>query len=443
MNIHDNLLGFHNHILFFLLNQDVDELPFKKGNEEAEEETPRNITIDTSGSTSLTVKWEPPSKVTSISLIDGYKIKYRIKGTNKKMETVSVDGDRQVYQLNNLKKNTHYLVKIAAIVKNQTWSYSDWVAGVTATADLDESRVPDEPGRIRLEASSTTITVSWQPPKEKSVLVRGYKIGWGIGVPDDYTKVLSASDKTFTLSNLKPTNEYVVAVRAFNNHGDGPPAYNSIWTKDLTSPEPKIQIAPPVGLSANVISPTSVILSWTDTSIPTRRSDSRQYVVRYSSTFHTSNPKYKYLNTTKQSILIEDLKPYTQYEFAVKISKGRDDTTWSMSTYNTTQESPPSSWPEDFTVVASRDEDPTKVYLHWQPPEQPNGQITGYVILYTTNKNTADKDWALEPVAEDKLTTVLHDLTPDTTYYFKIQVKNNQGLGPLSDPVAFRTLSSK
>lgn len=304
--------------------------------------------------------------------------------------------------------------------------------------------MPNTPGPIRLEATAKTITVSWQPPENKSVLVRGYTIAWGIGVPDDYRHVLPASDRSYTLTGIKPTNEYVVAVRAYNNRGDGPPRYESIWTKDLTTPEPKIQIAPPVGLSANVISPTSVILSWTDTSLPARSSDNRLYIVRYSTNSHTSNPKYKYLNTTQQSILIEDLKPFMQYEFAVKISKGRKDTTWSMSVFNTTQESTPSSWPEDFTVVASIDEsDPTKVFLHWQPPEEPNGQITGYVIRYTVDKSLPDNDWTVESVSEDKLTTVLHDLSPDTTYYFKIQVRNKQGYGPLSQPVAFRTLSSK
>lgn len=36
----------------------------------------------------------------------------------------------------------------------------------------------------------------------------------------------------------------------------------------------------------------------------------------------------------------------------------------------------PSSPPRDLTVVSSED-DPSQINLHWQPPKQPNGHITG------------------------------------------------------------------
>jgi hypothetical protein len=47
-----------------------------------------------------------------------------------------------------------------------------------------------------------------------------------------------------------------------------------------------------------------------------------------------------------------------------------------MVVLNTTQETAPSSPPRDLTIVHI-DETPTAVNLNWQPPKQPNGQITG------------------------------------------------------------------
>jgi hypothetical protein len=47
-----------------------------------------------------------------------------------------------------------------------------------------------------------------------------------------------------------------------------------------------------------------------------------------------------------------------------------------MVVLNTTQETAPSSPPRDLTVV-SADDSATVVNLNWQPPKQPNGQITG------------------------------------------------------------------
>lgn len=38
----------------------------------------------------------------------------------------------------------------------------------------------------------------------------------------------------------------------------------------------------------------------------------------------------------------------------------------------------PSSPPRDLTVVSSED-DPSQINLHWQPPKQPNGHITGII----------------------------------------------------------------
>jgi hypothetical protein len=43
---------------------------------------------------------------------------------------------------------------------------------------------------------------------------------------------------------------------------------------------------------------------------------------------------------------------------------------------NTTFEAAPSSPPRDLTVVPVED-NPSAINLNWQPPKQPNGQITG------------------------------------------------------------------
>lgn len=48
--------------------------------------------------------------------------------------------------------------------------------------------------------------------------------------------------------------------------------------------------------------------------------DQRLYVVRYN-VFSPNNARYKYVNTTELSCIINDLKPNTQYEFAVQLIK--------------------------------------------------------------------------------------------------------------------------
>jgi neogenin len=89
------------------------------------------------------------------------------------------------------------------------------------------------------------------------------------------------------------------------------------------------------------------------------------------------------------------------------------------------------------------EDNPTMINLNWQPPKQPNGQITGYVIFYTTDNSQRDRDWVVEAIVGDKMTTLIKGLTLDTTYFFKIQARNNKGYGPLSPLVTCRAGAGK
>ena len=63
----------------------------------------------------------------------------------------------------------------------------------------------------------------------------------------------------------------------------------------------------------------------------------------------------------------------------------------------------------------------------------------GYLVFYTTDATQEDRDWVVEGVMGDRLSTTIRDLTPETTYYFKVQARNSKGYGPMSPTVIFRT----
>ena len=67
---------------------------------------------------------------------------------------------------------------------------------------------------------------------------------------------------------------------------------------------------------------------------------------------------------------------------------------------------------------------------------------TGYLVFYTTDATQKDRDWVVEGVLGDKLSTTIRDLSSETTYYFKVQARNSKGYGPMSPTVIFRTPSS-
>merc|ERR1712223_943011 len=68
-----------------------------------------------------------------------------------------------------------------------------------------------------------------------------------------------------------------------------------------------------------------------------------------------------------------------------------------------------------------------------------NGHINGYVIQYTTNRRSEDRDWFVEAVIGDGTMATIRNVLPDTTYYFKMSARNNKGYGPPGQIVTHKT----
>lgn len=123
-------------------------------------------------------------------------------------------------------------------------------------------------GLFSARPNTNSIGVSWNPPSNQNVMVRGYTIGWGKGIPDVYTKLVDGKQRSFVIEKLEMNSEYVISLRAFNQMGDGRPIYETVRTREESAMEPPSPLIPPVGLKAIVLSSTTVVLSWTDTSLP-------------------------------------------------------------------------------------------------------------------------------------------------------------------------------
>lgn len=79
---------------------------------------------------------------------------------------------------------------------------TEWYTVETYDNDLDETQVPGSPSNLIARPSSSSIRVSWGPPKDANIMVRGYTLGWGKGVPDIYTQVLEGKQRTYNIEEL-------------------------------------------------------------------------------------------------------------------------------------------------------------------------------------------------------------------------------------------------
>lgn len=204
-------------------------------------------------------------------------------------------------------------------------------------------------------------------------------------------------------------------------------------------------LIPPVGLHAIVLSSSTVVLTWMDSTLPRNQliPDSRYYIVRYTlleaglSSLNgldslsldldddVQDLKHSYRNSTDLNLMIDDLRPASEYEFAVKVVRGRRQSGWSLVVTNHTREAAPASAPRDISIRQSAAGN--SLHLSWRPPKFTNGHINGYVIQYTTNRRAHDRDWFVEAVVGDGTKATIRNLLPNTKYYFKMSARNTKG----------------
>ncbi len=258
-----------------------------------------------------------------------------------------------------------------------------------------EEQVPGPPTSLRVQSKSDRIMISWTPPLDDGIMIRGYLVGWGINVPDVKQTKVDGNRRYHTITGLSPNRDYVVSLRAYNSLGNGFPIYETVRTLDpgisLAGDDEDADLEPldtPVGLRARAVSATAMRLTWTDReapnghySEPQKPLDGRYYSVKYNINYRF-NKRPRLLNASETAVTVEDLEPNTHYEFSVQVVLGRRKSGWSMSTSNRTKSAQPSSAPRDLTAAVGSSGNPLTVLLNWQPPKFANGQIDGIELLF-------------------------------------------------------------
>lgn len=385
------------------------------------------------------MRWEPPAKEDQNGPITGYKIRYRKVKSTVQVETTP--GNSRHFELTGLEKMAAYSVKIAAMTVNGTGPFTEAGLVETLENDLTETQVPGEPAFLRSKAKANSIVVSWGAPTEQpDIQVRSYILSWGLGIPDVDRRELDENTRFYEIVDLEPNSEYVLSLRAHNRIGDGKPRYDYVRTRDEEPYDAPAALEVPVGLRAMTMSATAIVVYWTDTTLNGKQkvADKRHYTVRYNM---MGSSRYRYLNTTELNYMLGDLRPNSQYEFAVKVVKARRESDWSMSVLNTTAVQ--LAAPRELNVRAdlSAGAGAAAVVVSWQPVPGPTG--SDYLIYYTTDSAQRDRDWTIVVVPHEgdgldgsdaeSSSVRIANLRAHTTYYFKAQLRTpRNAYGPFS-----------
>nr|XP_023685341.1 receptor-type tyrosine-protein phosphatase delta-like isoform X31 [Paramormyrops kingsleyae] len=168
---------------------------------------------------------------------------------------------------------------------------------------------------------------------------------------------------------------------------------------------------------------TSITLTW-DSGNPEPVS---YYIIQHKSKF--SDDTYKEIDgvaTTRYSV--GGLSPYSDYVFRVVAVNSIGRGPASEAVEARTAEQAPSTAPRQ---VRGRMLSSTTAIIHWDEPEEANGQIMGYRVYYTTDPSLHVNHWEKQMVSGANFLTI-QGLTPNKTYYIRVLAFTSVGDGPLS-----------
>ncbi|KAJ0058874.1 hypothetical protein NL108_001113, partial [Boleophthalmus pectinirostris] len=187
---------------------------------------------------------------------------------------------------------------------------------------------------------------------------------------------------------------------------------------------------PPTSLTVTETTATSVTLTW-DSGNPEPVS---YYMIQYKAKSSDNGfQEVEGVATTRYSI--GGLSPYSEYEFRVMAVNNIGRGPPSDPVETRTGEQAPSSPP---LHVQARMLSASTMLVQWEPPEEPNGQIRGYRVYYSSDLTAPLSAWQKHNTDDSSLTTI-SGLIPDITYSLRVLGFTSVGDGPPSDILQVKT----
>ena len=212
--------------------------------------------------------------------------------------------------------------------------------------------------------------------------------------------VFSGIGFQISVSDLAPFTEYSYQVIAYNGAGN----VSSILTRATTDEASPSFVTPPI---AQVRSSSEIFISWTEPQ------ELNGILIGYR-VYRGDN---LVSSTLALSYLDEQLEPFSTYTYHLEACTNGGCTNSSLIS-NTTFE----ALPEQVGDPVLTDLGARALTISWQPPNQPNGIITEYILTLTNNNTEVFRGLAIS--------FELTSLTPFNNYTFILETCNSVGCVP-------------
>ncbi|XP_051867195.1 fibronectin type III domain-containing protein 1 [Pristis pectinata] len=365
----------------------------------------------------LKILWESPQDV-SKRPVDYYKIGYG--KTLENIKFIKVGKDKHSYVVEDIEpEELHFLMVTAeGRIRGRHPVYKPQ----SATG----RRVPIRPQNLHMGSSDDKLSHQLRSPHNPRM--RSYLPGYrGSGRRMKYAPY-PQEQRRHEIQRLVPDPMSRISSRARSALVQRESVYRAAPTKHKV-PETS-ELYEPKDITVRVMSPQSVLVMWVDPAFENGKNPGgiKYYTVRYRERGESAKWEYK-ISKTYRRVLIDKLTSDSIHEFSVRTSQGDRDGKWSVSVFQRTPESVPSSSPENFEVKPLGEKG-TAVTASWDPPNDRKGKVTEYIVSYAP----ALKPFGAKTVTftGDVTTAVIDDLQPGERYVFKIRAANRKGQGPQS-----------
>ncbi|KAK7929044.1 hypothetical protein WMY93_005439 [Mugilogobius chulae] len=288
---------------------------------------------------------------------------------------------------------------------------------------------PDSPPtQLILQSSSqTSLKIKWKPLEESEYNSSPESVGYRLrvwrndGQGDERTvEIQGVSTTECTVEGLSPWTHYQAQIQAYNSIGPGP------WSNTLPAMTTEsVPSGPPQNVTAEAISSTKILLTWT----PVLKSQKNGVILGYKVFYNERDlvsPRREQLvsGEGRVSLMLSPLHKYTVYELRVLAFTRSGDGPLSSPVLLRTKEDVPGP-PVRVVFPEVR---LTSVRVVWQPPTSPNGIVLGYQISYRLEGRDALR-WTTVEVGSTGRQFTVTGLAPEQTYTFRLTARTAVGWG--------------
>ncbi|KAF7692719.1 Down syndrome cell adhesion molecule [Silurus meridionalis] len=299
---------------------------------------------------------------------------------------------------------------------------------------------PDPPEVEIREVKDRTIALRWTMGFDGNSPITGYDINyknksasWALS---QTTKDVSPQLNQATIIELHPASTYNIRMFAKNQIGESRPSNELTITTDEAPPD-----GAPLDVQLEAISSQSIKVSWKAPHKHLQNGLIRSYQVCYREYGTGGSPQYNTINldTTgdMESITLDNLKKYTQYEVRVQAANRAGMGPTSEEAIITTLEDVPSRPPENVVTTATT---PETISLSWAPlpKEALNGMLLGYRVIYWANLLDGELG-EIKNITTTKASLELEGLEKYTNYSIQVLAFTRAGDGVRSEQIYTRT----